>query len=399
MVSRAKPKNVNERKAWAEETMEGKASKPHTPGIRLCKDGRYAIDCVKVRQGKRIHIYSSGYLSLEEAQSAMPRLVEAKTSYRSHESNQKMTVGQFLPKFHQYRLLHVRQSTAAFNRSTAHCFLQDKQSQRLEDVFRYTPMKQVYDTILQKKATPAWKNRAFGCFRQMIDAAFKWRLIGLDDYQDAKSVFENIPENRGAKSEKLIWTKAERDRFLSAISDPTDNLMFSLFATLGARIGEFMGLTWDCVDLRRGNIEIKQQLVYANTGTWVLSPDLKTRESYRLCKLPSKLMERLREYKASTAGVGFLFRAEHDPSQPLSKATFRRKFYDYSSLAGVKRVTPHSLRHRKATELMRVCRNMEEVKAAARYLGHSATMMVDTYGHSEKSATDAILRRLEKEEE
>ena len=37
--------------------------------------------------------------------------------------------------------------------------------------------------------------------------------------------------------------------------------------------------------------------------------------------------------------------------------------------------------------------------AAARYLGHSATMMIDTYGHSEKEATDAVIKRLEKEEE
>ena len=372
---------------------------PHVPGIRSCPDGRFTIDCVKLCQGKRVHIYSSGYLSLEDAVAAMPRLIEAKTSFHNRGVGSVILVKDFLNQYHQYRLLHVRYSTAAFNRSAANCFLREKMDVPLTDVFRFSPMKQIYDTILDKRATPAWKNRAFGCFRQMIEAAFKWRFISTEDYQDAMAVFENIPENRGARKEKLIWTKAERDRFLDAIVDPTDNLMFTLFATLGARIGEFMGLTWDCFDARSGSFEIKQQLVYANKGTWILSHDLKTRESYRVCKLPSKLVTRIKEYKATTSGIGFLFRAENDPDQPMSKACFRRKFYDYSRKAGVKRVTPHSLRHRKATELMRVCRNMQEVKAAARYLGHSATMMVDTYGHSEKNATEAILKRLEKDDD
>lgn len=71
----------------------------------------------------------------------------------------------------------------------------------------------------------------------------------------------------------------------------------------------------------------------------------------------------------------------------------------YIEKAKVRKITPHAIRHAKATELMRVCRNMQEVKAAARFLGHSATMMIDTYGHYERSAQDALLKRLEKDEE
>lgn len=370
---------------------------PHVPGIKQAPDGRFTIDYVKLVHGKRVHIYSSGYLSLDDALEAMPKLIESKTSYRYKSSVCKITVAQFLKKYHQYRLLHVRASTAQFSRCTARCYLKLCYDWPLEEAFSYRPMKETYDAILLKQATPAWKNRAFGCFRQMLDAAFKWRYIDLEDYQDCRAIFENIPENRGAKNEKLIWTKAERDRFLAAIEDPSDRFMFSLFVALGARIGEFMGLTWDCIDLRSGSVTIKQQLTYADMGKWVLSPDLKTRESYRECKLSSSMANQVKEYKATTQGVGFLFHSGLTPDYPMSKAAFRRKFYFYIEKAGVRRVTPHSLRHRKATELMKVCRNMEEVKAAARYLGHSATMMVDTYGHSQKSATEAILKRLEKD--
>ena len=51
-----------------------------TPGIKQKEDGTYYIDYVKQVRGKRIHIYSSGYQTFEEAKRAMPRLIESKTS-------------------------------------------------------------------------------------------------------------------------------------------------------------------------------------------------------------------------------------------------------------------------------------------------------------------------------
>jgi len=369
------------------------------PGIKMNPDGRFTIDCVKLVKGRRIHIYSSGYLTMEEAMQAMPKLIEAKTAYYSKESSIRMTLGEFIQRYEQYRLMHVRLSSVHFGRSVAKMYLSKWDECPVEDVFTYKNIKEVYDTLMGKAASPEWKNRAFGGIRKMVFAAFTWRLVDSGNYQDAISILENIPENRGAKKEKLIWTKREKEKFLSVIKNPHDHLIFSLFIALGARIGEFAGLTWDCYYPKEGYIEIKQQLAYGDTGKWVLTKDLKTQESYRLCKLSTLVNEALKAYKDTTSGEGFIFTADYDPKEPMSKATFRRKFYHYIEVAGVRRVTPHSIRHRKATDLMRVCRNMEEVKAAARYLGHSATMMIDTYGHSARSATDAVLKRLEKEEE
>lgn len=363
------------------------------PGVRLGKDGRYLIDCIKVRNGKRIHIFSSGYLTLEDAIADLPHVIEEKTSI----SNIGLTFGEFLKRFTDYRLLHVRHSSVQFGSSVARVYLKEWSRLDVKVALTYENMSKVYSTLLSKNCSPEWKNRAFGVIRQMAETAFKWKLVDANVYQDALAILENIPENRKAKKEKLIWTKKEIEKFLSVIEDKHDKILFELFLALGARIGEFMGLTWDCVDLKKGCIEIKQQLIYADVGKWVLSDELKTRESYRVCRLPNKIINMLKEYKEEGNGEGFLFHSALSKDYPLSKASFRHKFYRYIELSGVKRVTPHSIRHRKATDLMAVCKNMEEVKAAARYLGHSATMMIDTYGHSGKSATDAILRRLEKD--
>ena len=382
-----------------ENTSNSASSTIRIPGIKARPDGTFTVDTVKCVGGQRVHIYSSGYATLEEALEAMPKLVEAKTAYHSRQSKVHMSFQEFYKRFETYRLLHVRGSSVRFGRSVVRVYLSQWHSSSIEETLTYQNMKQVYEVILKKPCSPEWKNRAFGVMRQMAFTAFKWKLIDAESYQDAMSIYENIPENRGARKEKHIWKASEQKKFLSVIEDPIDKVTFTLFLALGARIGEFVGLTWDCFDARKGTITIKQQLIYDDKGTWVLSPQLKTQESYRVCKLSSQMVEMLVTYRNSTSAEGFMFTARYGGKMPFSKSCFRRKFYQYIEKAGVSRVTPHAIRHGMATELMKVCKNMSEAKAAARFLGHSATMMIDTYGHSDSHVTDTILKRLQKKEE
>ncbi|MCR5079250.1 MAG: site-specific integrase [Bacilli bacterium] len=375
-----------------------KENNPKVSGIKLKEDGTYCIDCVKLLEGKRAHIYSSGFSSLEEAMEALPILVKKKVEAYEEKQYKNMTFAVFFKKFDDYRLLHVRLSSVQFSRSVVNTYCQGWMEMEARKCFSYKQMETLYSSFLRHQGVPSWKNRCFGVFRQMAEMAFKWRIIDSSSYQDAMTIFENIPENRGAKKEKDIWNKKERERFFSCIEDETDLVIFSLLSTLGLRIGEFSGLTWDCYDEKKGAMEIKQQLIYEQKGRRILTGQLKTRESYRVCILPSKMNQMLREYKKKTEGKGFIFASDRSGNDPLSKSSLRRKLYFYIEKAGVRKITPHSFRHAKATALMKVCKNMQEVKAAARYLGHSATMMIDTYGHSEMSATEAVLRRLEKEE-
>ncbi len=369
------------------------------PGVKKKAGGGYIVDCVKRLDKKRVHIYCSGYETLEEAKADLPRLVAEKKEALAEKKRESASFLSFYERYEEYRLLHVRTSTVHLVRSVVNAHLPKWKEMTVKQVFSYDSLEEAYQTILATSSGPAWKNRACGAIRQMALCAFRWRLIDADAEQDATSILENIPEHRYKKKEKEIWSPREKQRFLDAIDDPTDYLMFSLFIALGARISEFAGLTWDCFDAKKGIIEIKQQLIYEDTGKWVLSPFLKTKESYRRCRLPRDLVERLSAYRENANQRTFIFPSRVHAGEPLSKGAFRRRLKKYIGLAGVKMITPHAIRHEKATDLMRVCRNMQEVKAAARYLGHSATMMIDTYGHYEQLAEQAVLSRLEKEEE
>lgn len=380
--------------------METRVSTPHLPGVKIAEDGTFKVDCVKQVRGRRYHLYGTGYDSESEAYEAINILLQRCIEKAKNNANPApITFEEFAEKFLQHRLLHVRLSSVHYARSIIRNTLTDYHFYPLNEVFSLQVMETIYKQVLSRQCTPEWKNRCFGVLRQMVDMSYRWKYIDGDSHQDCMSVLENVPEQRGKRKEKRIWSKQERKKFLAIIKDPTDHLMFTLFIVLGARISEFMGLTWDCFDAKKGVIEIKQQLIYADKGKWVLSPLLKTRESYRICKIPDKLASDLRSYREETQGTGFIFRSRVHPNEPLSKGAFRRKMKHYIALANVPFITPHAIRHGRATDLMRVCKTMEEVKASARYLGHSATMMIDTYGHASKLATEAVLRRLEKEED
>ena len=81
------------------------------PGIKRMKDGRFAVDLVKCVGGKRTHIYSSGFLTEEDALLAMPGLIERKA--KSEKDSNAVSLAEFVSRYEKYRLLHVRKSTFA----------------------------------------------------------------------------------------------------------------------------------------------------------------------------------------------------------------------------------------------------------------------------------------------
>ncbi len=372
----------------------------HTPGIFF--DGRsWRIDFVRTVHGKRIHIYRSGFSTEAEAKANIPdalasRLGEAKKTIASP------LFEDFLILYKRYRANHVRPSTVLQIDSMTKCHLKDFFGLPIASTFNLPFVEKWYQGLLaNEKASSVWKNKIISSVKRMFEQAWKWKYITPETWTDLANVMETIQESKKKNGEKEIWTAHQLHRFLSVIPEGSDDeVMFHLFTTLGARISEFVGLTWDCFDRKKGVIVIKQQILYLKEGHWILTGELKTSESYRNCRLDPLTLSLLNAYYLRQNPQDedeFIF-----PSHPLkrhrptAKSTVRRKMREYIAKAKVPLITPHGVRHTKATMLMSVCKNMAEVKAAARYLGHSATMMIDTYGHAKEDSTTAIISRLDK---
>lgn len=353
----------------------------------------YTVDFFKTVKGKRIHVYGSNYPDIEVALKSKEVLLNRKI--KEANNSKQVSFEEFFKKYIEYRSHHVRYSSLSQATTVYHKYFIEDKDKSVRDLLGFINLTRIYDEVIYDASlSPSWKNRIIGILRNMCSCAFKWKVIDSDTHQDDIALLENIPERR-KKIERPIWSKNEETKFLGVINDPTHKVMFSLFLELGARISEFLGLTWDVYDGKKGTIAICKQLLHASQKTFVLSDILKTKESYRICKLRKEMKDMLNEYRKAQQKSSYLFCSNQDPALPYSKAAFRKLFHHYIDKAGIKRITPHCVRHAKATKLLKVCKNMIEVKAVAKYMGHSPTILLDVYSHSDDSIIDKVLKRLE----
>ena len=378
-----------------------KRSKTNVKGIYYDPVSKtYSLDVIATIDHCPAHIYELGLATLEEAKKRLKETKESLKEKRGKPSLGKTSLSSFFLSFQQYRSLHVRGSSLLSSRSLYNVYLKEYEEEEVYSVFSKPLLTKIHSSIISNpKTSSPWKNKTLGNLRLMVRFAYSRGYIPSSISSEALSLLENIQE-REKRIEKVIWTKEEERRFLSSIKKKEHQLMFRLFLSLGARISEFLGLTWDCLDLRKRKVSIHQQLLWNSQRKFVLSPLLKTKVSYRECYIPSSLAEELADYKkesnADSSPSPFLFHSPCSPNLPLSKAAFRHLLDAYIKKAGVRRITPHGFRHMMATRLVRECRNMMEVKASAKFLGHSPSMMMDIYSHSEEKTILNLLERMEK---
>jgi site-specific recombinase XerD len=132
-----------------------------------------------------------------------------------------------------------------------------------------------------------------------------------------------------------------------------DRLLLALFAYAGLRRSELLGLDWEDVDLERRLLRIRR----AKGGR------------ARVVPIHPSLAPLFLAHLAANPGPGGpLFRGVQ--GRRLSQTIMTQTFLRYARAAGVterKRVTPHTLRHVFASELLRAGANLRQIQEL---LGH-----------------------------
>ena len=231
---------------------------------------------------------------------------------------------------------------------------------------------------------PATIHKVVQVFNKTMNAALEDRLI-------ASNPVAKIPLPKVDHQEMRFLTSDEVWRLADAIH-PRYRAFVLLAGFGGLRLGELLGLRWDCVDLAGRRIQVSETLVDVEAQIHFGPP--KTKASVRSVPVPSFVCDALESMRpADATGRDLVFRSPD--GHPVRPALFRRRFWDPAvAKAGLTPLRIHDLRH---TAISLWIAEGAHPKQVAILAGHSSVSVVlDRYGHLYPAQNDDLLTRLER---
>ncbi|MDL5613096.1 tyrosine-type recombinase/integrase [Bacillus halotolerans] len=250
---------------------------------------------------------------------------------------------------------------------------------KLADLDKST-YKRVYINELLKRYKPSTVLLFHRLFKVAINAAVDDEILTRNRFNKITIESDEVSDN--------FYTAAELKQFLSAAKqyeNITNYTLIFLLSYTGMRKGEALGLKWEDLDFDNKTLTVNR--TRDNKG--VRSP--KTKRSYRTILIAEELIEQLKLYRKWCKEIKFtygLYLSDEDfifisfqSGLPVTDNTIMYSMRRLSKKTGLKKITPHGLRHSHATILIS---KRTPVKVIADRLGNTPQMILDIYGHSFK---------------
>ena len=203
----------------------------------------------------------------------------------------------------------------------------------------------------------------FTAFKTVMRKALEWDLLD-------KSPAEGVKPPRKGMNRMEYWKATEVSQFLDGNRLNPHLPLYLLALNTGMRIGELMGLKWDCVDLENGFIMIRRVYCQKTKG---VKETTKTRRARQIGMNPV--------LRSLLVGLQLKSRTEY----VLEGKGYRSSGHHFSRLlegacekAGVRPLKFHDLRHTFATQFVM---NDGSIHALSGTLGHTSTTMTSKYAH------------------
>ena len=217
----------------------------------------------------------------------------------------------------------------------------------------------------------------------------RWELISRNPVLNA-----TLPKEE--HKERDIWTAETLSKAMEVCDDPILSLALNLAFSCSLRIGEMLGLTWDCIDIAPQSIENGSAYIFVNkelqrvtrgalddlsdkgvikkfppciasTHTALVLKEPKTKTSIRRVYLPKTVAYMLVERKKEIDELMDLFGDEYIDNKLIKEN-------------GLPHVVFHSLRHSSITYKLKL--NGGDMKSVQGDSGHAQVKMVaDVYSH------------------
>ena len=208
---------------------------------------------------------------------------------------------------------------------------------------------------------------------------------------------------RVTKAEIKPLDASQISAFLKVAQGHPHEYLYQITMFTGLRQGEVLGLTWDCLDMERGTLLVKQQLrrEQKKGGKYYFSPP-KNNKARVLTLAPTVLrlfrLQKIRQ-NGMRAKAGELWQESNLIfSNAVGSYLSYRTVYDCFKRLMVKIGAPstrfHDLRH---TYAVMAIQSGDDIKTVQENLGHAtAAFTLDVYGHVTAQMKQASADRMEK---
>ena len=247
--------------------------------------------------------------------------------------------------------------------------------------------------------------------RSCFEQAVKWELI-----EKNPCIYATVPKHKSKKRE--IWTAETLMHALEVCDNDRLRLALNLSFSCSLRIGELLGLTWDCIDISPEAIEENRAYVYVNKELQRVTKEAlkeldgkdvllvfpekskinktvrilktpKTETSVRKIFLPKSVAAMLQEWKEKQEEAKEVLGSDYQDFNLVMATTFGHPTDGAAIRNDLKKlireydfppVVFHSLRHTSVTYKLKL--NGGDIKAVQGDSGHAQVNMVtDVYSH------------------
>lgn len=189
------------------------------------------------------------------------------------------------------------------------------------------------------------------------------------------------------KRESIFFTEEQLDTLIEAARTHRLGAAYMLDISTGLRRGELLGLCWDAVDLKRGTITIKRQLLASKAGPY-LDEDVKTTKSKRTIPIPANIVKELKAHGTRQKREKVLYGPDYQDNNLLfcypdgtmiEPKNLTRWFQTILEHAKLPKARLHDIRHSHASLLLKKGINPKVIQER---LGHSTIgITLDLYSH------------------
>jgi len=303
----------------------------------------------------------------------------------------EMTVGEWLDTWLKEYLADVKPGTMINYESVVRLFLKPVFGSIQLSQLRTPMIQKFYNKLRTEDRSPKYIKNIHGIFHRALDMAV--RVEYLDRNPSTACILPKVVEKPVTPLDV-----PEQKRFFEALKGNPFEALFLTAVFTGMRVGELIGLTWDCVDFKHGVIRVEKQLVQTRVkGQKYVFGTLKNGKTRVITPAPY-ILEVLKAHQAAQNAQkkaaddlwdegdfpGLVF--THPDGSHYSQPTIWKELQDILAAAGLEHHRVHDLRHTFAVNSIIAG---DDIKTLQENMGHySAAFTLDRYGH----VTDTMRR-------